>query len=250
VAGNRLGDHAGVEGHAIDSVEVATFTDQGGPAPASDYLAGISWGDGTSSLGAIAGPDSNGVFTVTGSHTYRDDGQFSIIVSISHETAPLVKVSNTASITDAPLIATGVAVTGLEAKLLNTVAVAQFLDTGGPESPTLSHYAASIDWGDGTTSTGTIAGPDSNGTLTVTGSHIYDEQFTGTISVTITHGSAPPVTVTSLATIVDAPPVRHGWEHGYGLRGPAVHRQLGNLRGYRWAGSSRSVRLFGGHRLG
>lgn len=195
----------GVEGHPIDSVTVATFTDPGGAEPFSNYLASINWGDGSTSPGAIVGPDAGGAFAVTSSHTYREDGQFSITVTISHETASAVKVASTARIVDAPLSATGVLVNGVEAKALNNVAVATFIDTGGPETPTTGRYAASIDWGDGTTSNGSIAGPDGNGVFTVTGSHTYAEQFTGSVTVTITHQSAPPVTVLSTVTIVDAP---------------------------------------------
>jgi Legume lectin domain len=198
-------DVSGVEGHPIDGVTVATFADPSGAEPPSNYLASISWGDGSSSPGAIAGPNGSGVFAVTGNHTYRDDGQFSITVSISHDTASTVKASSTARIADSPLTATGVPVNGPEAKALNNITVASFIDTGGPETPTSAHYAATIDWGDGTTSTGTIAGPDLNGVFAVTGSHTYAEQFLGTIAVTITHQSAPPATVLSAANIVDAP---------------------------------------------
>src|SRR5205823_1488437 len=53
---------------------VATFTGESGQ-PASAFKATIDWGDGTTSAGVITGPDQNGVFTVTGTHTYAEDGE-------------------------------------------------------------------------------------------------------------------------------------------------------------------------------
>src|SRR4051794_27675750 len=47
-------------------------------------------------------------------------------------------------------------------------------------SDTASSYTATIDWGDGTTTTGTLAG--SNGSFTVEGGHTYaDEGFPNAI---------------------------------------------------------------------
>ena len=52
-----------------------------------------------------------------------------------------------------------------------TQTVATFTDPGGAEAH--ADYSASINWGDGTTSAGTISGPDASGVFTVTGSHTY-----------------------------------------------------------------------------
>src|SRR5205085_7165222 len=50
--------------------------------------------------------------------------------------------------------------------------VATFMDTGGPENPNdTGDYNATINWGDNTTSTGTIS--LSGTTFTVAGSHTY-----------------------------------------------------------------------------
>jgi hypothetical protein len=61
------------EGAPLNNVTVATFTDPSGSAPLSAYSAAINWGDGSPpSLGTISGP-VNGVYTVTGSHTYTEE---------------------------------------------------------------------------------------------------------------------------------------------------------------------------------
>src|SRR5206468_1202539 len=95
----------GVEGQPINNATVATFKTDGSE-PASAFSATINWGDGTTSTGTISGP-SGGVFTVTGSHTYANTGQFTISVTITHETAPPVTVTDTVNL--APNVTVNVA---------------------------------------------------------------------------------------------------------------------------------------------
>jgi hypothetical protein len=195
-----------LEGQAFTAT-VATFTDTGGPEdPNLDYTASIDWGDGTTTTGSVSGPDQNGVFTVTGSHAYAEEsdsfhgGPPTITVTLSHESAPAVAVTDTANLAEAPLFATAGSGISTVAGQDVTAAVATFVDTGGPEDVTLD-YTASIDWGDGTTTTGAILGPDENGVFTVLGEHTYGADGFFTINVTITHESADPVTVSTSATV-------------------------------------------------
>ena len=195
---------AAVEGQSFTTT-VATFTD--GQSPASEFTAAIDWGDGTTSTGTISGPDQNGVFSVTGTHTYAEEsnpdngGPFTITVTVSNNAA--VNVTDTVNVADAPLSPTsGAPVTAVEGQSFTT-AVATFTDTGGAENAT-QDYSATIDWGDGTTSTGTISGPDQNGVFSVAGTQTYAEAGSYTITVTLTHDTAPAVTVSESATVSDA----------------------------------------------
>src|SRR5205814_1380937 len=64
--------------------------------------------------------------------------------------------------------------------------VASFSDPGGFEAP--GEYTASINWGDGTTTAGTIDASGGLATGTVSGSHTYaNEEGSFTITVSITH---------------------------------------------------------------
>ncbi|HLJ94596.1 MAG TPA: hypothetical protein VKU02_15525, partial [Gemmataceae bacterium] len=201
----------GVEGQPLTNVVVATFTSDGGET-ASAFHATINWGDGTSSAGTIKGPDKNGLFTVCGTHTYTEEGNSfhggppTITVTITDGTS--ITVTSTANIAEAPLAATGgFSITGMQFQQINNVVVATFIDTGGPENASdPGDYTATIKWGDGTATAGAISGPDLNGVFTVAGSHVYGGQGTFTITVTIKHESAAPVTVTSTAAIPDPPP--------------------------------------------
>jgi hypothetical protein len=76
--------------------------------------------------------------------------------------------------------------------------VATFTDPGGPE-PT-SDYSASINWGDGSTTAGTIT--FSGGVFTVNGTHTYGEEGTFAITVTINHEGTTQ-TATDMAVVSD-----------------------------------------------
>ena len=63
------------------STSVAGFTDADPAGTVTDYRATTSWGDGTSSTGAVS--QSGREFFVSGSHTYKRRGDYSIRVTIT-----------------------------------------------------------------------------------------------------------------------------------------------------------------------
>lgn len=91
---------------------VATFVDPAGAEPISRYSASIDWGDGTSAtLGTIV--ETNGTFTVQGSHLYAATSAMrssdalssdlhSIRVAIQHQTAPGAEAVSAAEVTHSP----------------------------------------------------------------------------------------------------------------------------------------------------
>src|SRR5207237_564073 len=95
-----------IEGAAAAAQTVATFTDPGGPETLADYSASISWGDGTpATAGTIT--VNGGTFTVSGAHTYAEEGSYTITVSIVHEGLPAVTATSTAAVADQNVVATG-----------------------------------------------------------------------------------------------------------------------------------------------
>ena len=117
-------------------------------------------------------------------------------------------------------------------------AVATFTDPGGPEPnasdpvpPTIAgHYAATINWGDGTPSTpGTITFDAITGVFTVSGDHTYTAHSgTFPITVAIDHEASPQVRVTSTALVGDAP-LTGGVVAVAGTEAPADERRRGDL---------------------
>jgi hypothetical protein len=101
------------------------------------------------------------------------------------------------------IVASGTTLTSIEG-LPRTGTVATFTDPD--PNGAASEYAATVDWGDGATTSGTIA-KGADGTFTVTGTHTYAEEGHATVTVTITDTDNPrnTATVTSAATVDDAP---------------------------------------------
>lgn len=161
------------------SFNLGSFSDpDGGP-----WTVDVNWGDGT--------PDANFSVTSPGSlgannHTYQEDGPYTVTIAVT-DALDGQSASNTfaVNVSDPAVNASGGftfqanvgASTGPQA-------VATFTDPAGaepnasdPAPPNSSGpYTASIDWGDGTKSTGVITPPTPSTPtqqFTVTGNHTY-----------------------------------------------------------------------------
>jgi hypothetical protein len=141
--------------------------------PASFATATIDWGDGSPSSTT---PVSAGI--VHGTHTYADEGSFPITVLV-HDLDGAVTIAGTANVADAALSAAPSSLT-VAKKTLFTRTVATFTDANpaadGPE------FSASIRWGDGLVSTGTVRALRGGG-FAVDGSHVY--RSTGTYRLAV-----------------------------------------------------------------
>jgi hypothetical protein len=188
------------EGAASGSQTVATFTDPAGAMPLSAYSATIAWGDGSTCSATISGPDGQGVFTVQGNHTYAEEGNDPLTVTIHHTGGSDQVVTGSASVSDhAVVVVGGFTVTAQFGVDSGPQTVATFTDPGGPES--VADYTATVAWGDGSGSAGTIT--LSSNVFTVTASHAYDHAGIYPVAVTVTHEQAPAVTATSSALVSD-----------------------------------------------
>lgn len=168
------------EGQAFNG-ELATFTDPewsmtsadgetatcAGTCPSptnQEYFATIDWGDGT----ANASPGTVTGTSITGSHTYAEEGTYTLTVTLHDSDTPYnyVSAAGMATVVDAPLVASGRTVNSTNP--LNGV-VASFIDAD--PNGTVADYTASIDWGDGTSSPGSVT--QGAGEFDVNGSHTY-----------------------------------------------------------------------------
>ena len=147
------------EGTLLASVVVATFTTTDpGPLPASSYTATIDWGDGSATtVGTITGPVT-GTYSVVGSHTYADEGTFTLTVHVDDAVdSTTATASGTANVGEGDfgtlLSATFNATVGVP----YTGSVGSFTDPGNPLQ-VASDWSATIDWGDGTNTVGTVSG--------------------------------------------------------------------------------------------
>jgi hypothetical protein len=172
---------SGTEGLATGSIIVATFTDGNPGDNSAEMSATIHWGDGSSSAGTVS--YASGSYTVTGSTTYAEEGNYATWVNVVDVGgSKLTGIGKTTvSVADAALTDTSstVSASDTEGLATGTIVVATFTDADPGNNS--GDFTATIHWGNGTNSTGTIS--YSGGTYTVTGSASYVEE--GTYAVTV-----------------------------------------------------------------
>jgi hypothetical protein len=156
----------------------------------------IEWGDGQTSAGTVTETG------VSGNHTFSEEGTFNGSVSYVNDCGSH-RVPFQAQVTDAALSATGESVSATAGVQLNAT-VATFSDAD--PSGVASDYTASIKWGDGSTTAGTISAAAGEG-FEVKGSHTYPAAGQHTTSITISDVGGAKTTTTGSANAVGPPVV-------------------------------------------
>src|SRR5262249_24087356 len=141
-------------------------------------------------------------FVVKGSNTYAEEGKFPTTVTITHGTGT-VTVTGQATVTDAPLSATGVTLSTTQGSPLTQVTVARFTDA--KSNAPLSDFTATISWGDGQTSVGTVVAETAT-TFAVRGTHTYQLPGTNSVIVQINDRGGNSTTAKSTVQVSGAAP--------------------------------------------
>src|SRR5207245_3578627 len=140
----------------IEPTEGSQFSGQLATASCSIFgTPTIDWGDGQTSPATVDATHS----LISGTHTYTEEGTFNGSVSYSDDCGSH-KVAFQAKVADAALSATGVPVSAT-AGVAFSATVATFTDAD--PAGTASDYTATISWGDGSTSAGTIGSAPGGG---------------------------------------------------------------------------------------
>ena len=152
---------------------------------------------------------------MTAGHTYAEGGSYPVTVTPSPSSwaAP---VSGTATVADAPLTATFDA-TALAAVgssfTIPTTQLATVVDAN-PDAPSCGGGAcdvsATINWGDGSSSAGTLTPLSGGGGLAVDGSHAYSGPGEYTVAVTANDVHGARAVATSTYTVAPPPPAKSG----------------------------------------
>jgi choice-of-anchor C domain-containing protein len=224
-------DLAGSEG--VPVALTSSFTDVG---TLDTHTATIGWGDTTSSVGVVG--ESGGSGSVSGSHVYADNGQYTVTVCVKDDDLAttcdtlIVDIGNVA-----PTVEAGGDQSATEGSVVS-LDPATFNDLG-----TLDTHTATVDWGDGTGAQpaavtespygppGSTAGADG----TVAGSHVYADngQYTVTVCVTdddlATTCDSFVVDVNNVAPTLEAGGDRTINEAGSVSLDPATFNDLGTL---------------------
>jgi hypothetical protein len=195
---------------ALNDVLVATFSDPAGAGTVAAYTAVINWGDGTAtSPGTITFDAGTNRFSVTGDHTYATVGTYNMTVTIRKANTQDTIVTPVATVGAAGDIAATAPTTfvAVEGQAETNLIVGRF--TARNAAATAADFTATIDWGDGTSSPGTIvrtpAGPGGGGggnnpppanQFNVVGSHTYRNDGRYNLTVTIRTVANPGVAIT------------------------------------------------------
>jgi phospholipase C len=150
----------------------------------------ITWGDGLTST--LKNPKST-------THTYAEEGVYTISATAKDDDATFA-AGNTVTVTvkDAALQTGGTTVTPTAGLAFSGV-VASFTDPSNDS--TAGDYTASIAWGDGNTSSGTVAANGTSGAFTVSGTNTYAAVGSYPITVTIQDSVGTTYRVTTSAVV-------------------------------------------------
>ncbi len=177
---------------------VASFTDQN-PLGTIDQFSAFIEIEGNVVPGTITQDEESGVFQVVGDLEDLEVGSFPVTVTVISTGGSDDQVTSTLLVADAPIDATPFPISSVEGFFEG--AVASFTDRN-PDGVS-SDFTATISWGDGTVSEGTVVQTE-GGAFEVLGTNLY-EQGTFDVVVTITGDGENTTDVTGTATIQDAP---------------------------------------------
>jgi hypothetical protein len=188
---------AGTATEGMPLVATGTFTDSSTSDTAADFTAAIDWGDGTTQTD-LPVTGGNGAFTVTSTHFYADEGGFPLSMTLTRSDNLQATAAATAADGEADtLTVTGTNFTAIAGHAF-TGAVASVIDPN--TFNTAGDFVVTINWGDGTTTAGTLSG--ANGAFTVSGAHTYAASGQDDVAVTVADDA--PGTATGMATTVIA----------------------------------------------
>ena len=173
-----------VEGQRLSNVALVTFADPNHLASINDYKATIDWGDGSpidTGVVTLTGDNATGtavtLFQVSGSHTYAEEStSYTSTVTVVDVDSPDKPLIATVSIPvgDAPLETEGApSIPANPGVSTGVVTVATVLDAN--PHPDLSDFTATIDWGDGSATPGSVnaVGTGTGQTIYIEGEHTY-----------------------------------------------------------------------------
>jgi hypothetical protein len=180
------------EGQSLNAIQVASFNDPASDGTTGSYAVSINWGDNTTPTSGSIAP-SGASFTVSGNHTYDEEGTYTVSVTITDVGGSSITASSTASVAvfapTAGLSGPGLGVPGQPLTFT-------FTATHPSQADTQAGFIYNVNWGDGTAQAPdiqTIARTAGNG-AGVAADHVYTTPGAYTVSVTATEdgGSVSP----------------------------------------------------------
>jgi RHS repeat-associated protein len=177
---------------------VAQFRDANPASAIGDFASTLDWGDGSTSAGQVR-DYGGGVYEVEGTHSYAGYGPFVCLATVQdHEGSTVTAGCQPVPTADNAILGTGQSFQVTEGTPWSGT-VASF--TFANQLATAAGFAATIDWGDGSTSAGEID-PSPGGGFDVRGSHRFDEQGAEAIIVWLADPSGAESEVAAASAVV------------------------------------------------
>jgi glucose/arabinose dehydrogenase len=177
----------------------------------------VAWGDNSSdSVLTASAQGSLGSAT----HTYTEEGTYTVTVTVRDGNGDTSQASFHVAVADAALQGTATPVNAVEGQAVTNVQVATFTDAD--PAGTANDYTATVRWGDGETSTGSISASGNGFVVTASKPHPYAEQGSYTVQVSIQDagGATTDVTTISAGTVSTfAAPVGLDYPQGMAMDG-------------------------------
>ena len=197
----------------LQSVTVATFTDADPNGTITDYRATIAWGDGAVTTGQVVkDPEVPGQFAVIGSHNYIADPFRVIIVGNETITTTIKDIGGSQAVVQSQVLVAQPTKIGTKegAPIVTPLTVAAFASN---TTLNLAQYHATVDWGDGTTSVGTIKADTKIAhqyDITVASRRPFEEEGNYLLVTTVTGPKGLNITIPGVVTVQDAPLTANG----------------------------------------
>jgi subtilisin-like proprotein convertase family protein len=193
-----------------------TVTDPGSIDTSTGFTYSVNWGDGTIQSIPAAPGDGTGYAPT---HIYTTGGNYSISITATDKDSA---VSNT--------VGSNIQVAGLTGSNISDAEGSSFSGVvatiTNASSFMANNFTASINWGDSTTTAGTITS-NGDGTFSITGTHTYtDGPATDSVVTTVTFGSGSGQ-VTSTATVSNVAPTASISGPTFALAGQLVSFTIG-----------------------
>ncbi|MCW2867107.1 MAG: hypothetical protein JWR20_1295 [Marmoricola sp.] len=174
------------------ALRIASFTDGNPFGLLRELSARVAWGDGTTEAATVVRGTGGRFDVLAPAHNYRKWGSPGVVVSILSDGGSTATARPSMTTADAPLHA-GPAVTngslsGSSTPVLlwpnpGNAVVATFTDENIFGSA--GDYTATVTWGDGTSSAGTVSAADNGSGFKVTASHTYTDAQLGQHDISV-----------------------------------------------------------------
>jgi hypothetical protein len=180
------------EGQSLNAIQVASFNDPASDGTTGSYAATINWGDNTKPTSGSIAP-GGASFTVSGSHTYDEEGTYTVIATITDAGGSSITAPSTASVA---IVVPKAGIGGPALGVPGQPRTFTFTATHPSQADTQAGFIYNVNWGDGTAQAPdiqTIARTAGNG-AGVAADHVYTAPGAYTVSVTATEdgGSTSP----------------------------------------------------------